>query len=330
MTKWLPLLILLSLGSFAQETDEEKAAREKILRLYGNKDQVEAVEKNQNKAEQKKQDQAALDPETEQFGSIKDHIIHLKKKPLVTEQELSTMSTEQIAILKKQRSQQRTEEIKLLQDQMKAQQKTLLDGMDDEAVYVQGENGTMVKKSIDEVMGIKKGPQTKDDIKEQIESSFAEQGIDESFITERLGAEMTKKLGEMMRSNPLASMPKDKLAKMLDENMKGSQLEKIIKNKPKLKKILIEFAHDKDALPGLISIIGKPEKVKTYGICVIIVFVVAFIINVLNTKGSIFKRIFVKVCLMFGTGLTNLLVFYFMFTKEVTPSVNIIRNVLGF
>lgn len=328
--KYILSLLLIS-QVFAQETDEERLARERILNQYGNKQQVEAVEAKHNKSAYEKaleSDGSEFDQEKEKFTDLNEHINFIRSKPLVTENELKSLTPEQVKDLKTRRQKLRKDQISLLQEQIKANQKTIFDSMEeDEGIYVRNEEGMLVKATEEEVLGENAGTNEAADVKEQLSSFYAEKGIDDNFLSNMIDEKMKAEMAKLMKSNPLSQMPKSELAAKIEENSKGTPVGKFLMKNPKMKEAMVELAHDKDALPGLISIINKPEVLKKYGICVFVIMVAAFIINLLNTKGSLIKRIFTKLALGAGTFICNIGAFYFLFQKEVDPAVSVLKRV---
>ena len=70
--------------------------------------------------------------------------------------------------------------------------------------------------------------------------------------------------------------------------------------------------------------INKPEKVKNYGIVLICVIVSVFFLNLMNSKGNIFRRILVKMSIGIAAFAANVISFYVIFKDEVTPTLDII------
>ncbi|MAZ47105.1 MAG: hypothetical protein CME65_00990 [Halobacteriovoraceae bacterium] len=154
--------------------------------------------------------------------------------------------------------------------------------------------------------------------------------INENFLSGMLDAKMKEQLSVMMKKNPLTNVSKEEISAQIDLNAQGTPMGKMMARNPKIKELMVEVAHDEKALPSLISIINKPDQMKYYGITVGVIFVVAFLLNLNNTKGNLLKRIFFKLCLGAGTFTANIAAFYFFFQDEVNPTFRVAAKVFGF
>lgn len=199
----------------------------------------------------------------------------------------------------------------------------------DDIFYVKDENGDYVETSGDNLFAESKAPANAPvDVKENLSKFYQEKGIDDNFLSKMMDKKMKEKLAEMMKQNPLSMMSKGELEDKIMENSKNTALGRVLEKNPKLKVTLVEFAHDKDALPGLVSIINKPKKMRYYGFCLIAILVGAFIFNLMNTKGSLIKRIGLKLALGATTFTLNISAFYFFFHEELAPTVAVLKRVL--
>ena len=151
--------------------------------------------------------------------------------------------------------------------------------------------------------------------------------LDKNFMSNLMDTKMKAQLSEMMKNNPLASLPREEIESRLELSFEGKPLGKMMKKYPKLKTLFVETARDEKALPSLISIVNKPEEMKHYGITVAVIFLVAFILNLLNSKGNLLKRIGKKLALGIGSFLCNIGAFYFFFHQEIDPTLNVVKRV---
>lgn len=147
--------------------------------------------------------------------------------------------------------------------------------------------------------------------------------LDKSFVSRFLDKEMKEALGKMIAQNPFQYMS-DAQAKKLLVARGGKSLA----DNPKLLSALSEWIRDKDALPKFLSIVGEGEKLKKYGLYFLVVFIVAFILNLKNSKNSILKRLIFKIMLMITTGIVNLSIFYILFKEELGPTIRIAKKYL--
>lgn len=161
--------------------------------------------------------------------------------------------------------------------------------------------------------------QNSEELDKKIENLKTE--LDKSFLSKFMDGEMKEALGKMMAQNPFQFMTEEQM-----KNLLVARAGKNLENNPKVLAFLTEWLRDKDALPQFLSIIGESEKIKKYGISFLVVFIIAFILNLKNSKNSFLKRLFYKLGLMLTTGLINLGIFYYIFHTELSPTVRIARK----
>lgn len=196
---------------------------------------------------------------------------------------------------------------------------------DDNNVYITDENGNKKVVSLDEIF--------QDRGTAQQAGNAAGNGsvegipIKDNFLSGMLDEKMKQQLSIMMKQNPLSQVPKEEIEAKIDLNSEGTAMGAMMKKNPKIKKFLVEVAHDEKALPGLISIINKPDEMKYYGFTLGAIFVVAFLINLNNTKGNLLNRIVKKLMLGAGTFTANIAAFYFFFQDEITPTFQVAGRV---
>jgi hypothetical protein len=152
--------------------------------------------------------------------------------------------------------------------------------------------------------------------------------VDQNFLTNILDDKMKKAALEMMKNNPFASMSDAEFNSFINVRVQGTTLEKIFQNNPKILRGISSVLRDKRALPQFLTIINKPQKMKTYGFSFVGVMVLIFLMNLMQSKKSIIKRIVMKLSLMLLGSTVNLVVFYFIFKEELQPSVDAIWRVL--
>lgn len=147
--------------------------------------------------------------------------------------------------------------------------------------------------------------------------------LDESMFGGMVSDEIKEGIAKMITDNPFQYMSDEQVKSLLVS--KGG---KSFSENPKLLSGVSEWIRDKKALPKFMAIIGEKEKLKTYGICFLVVFVVAFILNLRNGKHNIFKRLMLKLGLMITTTIVNLGVFYYLFQDNLAPTINILKKYL--
>lgn len=286
--KLLCLLFLICSSVYAIDEESERREKERILREYGNQKQLEA-----------EAEEPAVD--------LNEAIRALESQPLVSQEEQATLSPQELEQLKLKRQRLRESQLRLWQDQASASQKSLNDEAED---------------------FLEDPSQQREQLQKQISNLMGKKGMDNNFLTNMMDQQMKQEMAKLMKSNPLSQLSKADLRAKIEQNSQGTPLGKFLAKSPKLKELMVELAHDKDALPGFIGIVNKPAQMKTYGICVLVVFIAAFIFNVFNTKGSLIKRLFLKLILTLGTLVANVGIFYFLFQKELDPTVRVLKRVL--
>ena len=148
--------------------------------------------------------------------------------------------------------------------------------------------------------------------------------IKESFLTKMMDSKTKAFLGTMIAKSPFADMKKETIEQVFISRNEGNPLGSFLKNNEKPRKILIDFLHHPRALPNVVSVINKPEKIKYMGIFAAVVLGLAFLANLMNAKGGLIKRILTKVAIGAFAGVLNLGFFVFQFHEEMKPTINII------
>lgn len=147
--------------------------------------------------------------------------------------------------------------------------------------------------------------------------------LNKNFISKFMDAKTKNVLAQMMHKNPFEYMSSQQVEGLLIA--KGGDT---LKNSPRLLKGLTAWLKDKKALSGFLSILGETKKLKTYGMCLVVIFVCAFFLNLKNSKNGILKRIIYKVLLTLTTFGLNITVFFIIFKEEVSPTIRVIRESL--
>ena len=128
----------------------------------------------------------------------------------------------------------------------------------------------------------------------------------------------------MLSENPFSLMSKSQLRSLIESRYEGQPLGKFFKENPKFFSILVDVIRDARALPKFLSILNQPEKLKAFGIFVLSVLIASSLIGLFYARGNMFKRLLLKISLMFGSIILNLLGFVFIFRSELVPTYKII------
>lgn len=148
--------------------------------------------------------------------------------------------------------------------------------------------------------------------------------LEDNMVTGMMTGVMKQVVQEFLKENPFSKMPREEIKSMITVKMNGLPVEKLIKKHPKLLDLFVDWIRDESALPKLFGIVNKPDKVKTYGIIVIVIFILSFALNLANSKGSLIKRIFKKMGVFAGAFLINVGSFVFLFKDELNPTFKVI------
>lgn len=157
-----------------------------------------------------------------------------------------------------------------------------------------------------------------------IEDEAAHVSIKESYLSNVMSSDAKKFVAEFLRKNPFSEVPAPELRALVSARLNGIPFGKMLDNNPKLMDMFVELLRDKKAIPSLLSLINKPEKVKQFGIFALAVFVMVFILNLFNSKGNIFKRILIKMSIGLTAFTCNLVAIYVIFGEEIQPTLNIV------
>jgi hypothetical protein len=144
-----------------------------------------------------------------------------------------------------------------------------------------------------------------------------------------LGGFKSSMIKKLLKTNPMSRMGHDQLKKMLKERFKGTKYATVLEKHETLLDIIVELIRDKKALPELVSILDKADKLLTYSYSFIGVFILAMLLNIfMFAKAGVFKRIMFKIFLTVSMPIVNLGIFYFMFKENLDPTVAIIKRYL--
>lgn len=148
--------------------------------------------------------------------------------------------------------------------------------------------------------------------------------LKESYLTKMMNAQTKSLVSSLMTESPFAGMQRKELEAVFIAKNEGNPLGSLLKKNEKIKNIILDVLQHEKALPNIVGLLNKPEKMKYMGIFVAVVLALAFLFNLYNSKGSIFKRILFKFGIGIGAGLANLGCFIFLFHDELTPTISII------
>jgi hypothetical protein len=144
-----------------------------------------------------------------------------------------------------------------------------------------------------------------------------------SFMKKMQGTMMTK----LLKENPLKLLPKDQMRSTFLSMIEGTPYKKIMENNPKLMNFAMEWLVDDNAIKGFLNIPSNQKRMKNYLYILIGFFIFGFFLNHYLTRDSgLLKKIIVKLFMMVFTIGGNLTIFYFMFKKELDPTLDLVKK----
>jgi hypothetical protein len=133
---------------------------------------------------------------------------------------------------------------------------------------------------------------------------------------------------KLVKENPLAHLSKDQIRTFIIERAKETPWEKIFSDYPKLLDFVVEWFSDKKALPSIINIMARKNKLTNYTVSFFVILIFSMILNILLTKkGSILKHLAIKFMVTIFTMLAQLGAFYFIFQEELSPTIEIATRI---
>lgn len=195
---------------------------------------------------------------------------------------------------------------------------------------------TVEKNDSEEIEDISKLPQElKDKINDEnlfgaiLENSSEDNpNVQDSFLSNMISSSMKDVISKFLKSNPLSKLSKEEVRSMILTQAEDKPAAELFKNYPKFLDFMVDWIRDPKALPAFIGIINKTEEMKNFGIAVLIVFILSFILNFLNRNGNLAKRIFKKILISIGALVINLVLFYLYFKDEIGPTIDIAKKYL--
>jgi len=148
--------------------------------------------------------------------------------------------------------------------------------------------------------------------------------IQDSYLSGMMNEMMTKMISSFLKENPFSKMDRDEVKAMLVLRSQALPIGKVLENNPKIVEMLVDWIRHPYALPKIMGIINKPDKVKIYGGVVLAIFILSFLLNLFNSKGNLFKRILKKLCIFSGAMTLNFATFIFLFQSNLKPTFEII------
>jgi hypothetical protein len=173
--------------------------------------------------------------------------------------------------------------------------------------------------------------QTQEDITNAV-LSFPEElkklghkAIDSAALQDKRVLKLMQKL---LRNNPLQTASREEVRSLVLDKVQGRPLERFLSQNPKILDTVVDLLRDKEAMPALVGILIKQDKLKLYFIFWVGLFISYWIIRkyVFNKDWSRRKSFSMRLLLSLLFTATTLTVFFQMFHPELMPTVRIIAD----
>lgn len=151
--------------------------------------------------------------------------------------------------------------------------------------------------------------------------------VEDSFLTKMIPSSVKEMMKKYLSKNPLAHMSEEEIRQMVLVQTSGKKSGEFLKENPKFLDFLVKWFRDDKALPALAEIMNKPKKVKYYGYYVLAIFILSFLIGLKASDKSLFKKLMFKLTISFGVMVCYFIGFYLFFREELSPTVDIIKQV---
>jgi hypothetical protein len=133
-----------------------------------------------------------------------------------------------------------------------------------------------------------------------------------------------------LRAGLLSKLPPEEVKKMILDKAKGSYLEGLFKQFPKLLVFCVEMLRDKEALSGLMGIMMRKDDMKTYGYIWLGIFLFGLFLKnrIIKPRWPFFKRFRYSMSVNAVLSITSLYVFYSFFAQELAPTLSIVSKLI--
>lgn len=131
-----------------------------------------------------------------------------------------------------------------------------------------------------------------------------------------------------LNESEFSQMPPEIQRRLILEKIQGRPIEKLFNAFPVLLDLIVALFSDKQAIPSLLGIYSRKNDLKKYGFNALAILILGFFLRryYLPRVSGKFKRFLISLFMTLSINLTIMLVFYFTFTKEVGPSVSVLRK----
>lgn len=135
-----------------------------------------------------------------------------------------------------------------------------------------------------------------------------------------------ERLKQLFAQSGIRNQSPELIKAMIMGKVKDRPFEKIFQRFPKLLDIAVDVFRDKDAMPGLIDILGRKRELKIYMYVCIGIFIFGFFMRkfLIPKNWGFTKRLFLRMTLSLLLMGVSIGVFYKLFQREISPTVKIV------
>ncbi len=162
------------------------------------------------------------------------------------------------------------------------------------------------------------------DKKDEDKPAVGDGEIKSSYLSGMMNNMMKNMISSFLKENPFSKMNRNEVKSMITVRLEGFPVGKFFENNPRVLDMLVDWIRHPYALPKIMGIVNKPDKVKIYGGVVVAIFIISFFLNLFNSKGNLLKRIFTKMCIFTGAFILNMGTFIFLFKENLNPTFDVI------
>lgn len=135
-------------------------------------------------------------------------------------------------------------------------------------------------------------------------------------------------LQKTFRDGLLSKLPPEDVRTMILEKVKGSHLESLLKEFPKVLDVLVALLRDKEAFAGLLGIFARKDDLKTYGYICIGLFLFGMFVKsrIIKPKWTFFKRFRYSMTVSIILTSITFYLFFSYFGDEIAPTIDVISK----
>lgn len=135
-------------------------------------------------------------------------------------------------------------------------------------------------------------------------------------------------LKENIKNSRIQELPPGEIRALILAKVKGRPMERVFEQFPKILDIAVDIIRDPRAFNGLMDILPRFEDLKFFGYCALGLMVFGFLLKrfIVKKDASFSKRLLLGMTIHVLVMLSSFGIFYSMFEKEITPTLNVISK----